>query len=95
MAQEHLRHECPARDLSNDGALTKCDCQCQCTAVTIRAGGTSQPAAFAHNSFAFSDASLGGSQGMTGEAIATMSDGTTRAVPFRVGSLDNTTPGLS
>jgi hypothetical protein len=63
-------------------------------AVEIRTGGTSHPAAFAHNSFTFSDAGLGGTAGMSGEAVATMRDGTTRAVPFRVGSLDDMTARL-
>ncbi len=63
-------------------------------AVEIRIGGTSRAAAFGHNSFTFSDASLGGTEGLSGEAIATMADGTTRAVPFRVGPLDNTPVGL-
>lgn len=63
-------------------------------AVAIRIGGASRAAAFGHNSFTFSDARLGGTEGVAGEAIATMADGTTRAVPFRVGPLDNTPVGL-
>ncbi len=62
------------------------------TAVAIRTGDTSHPAAFAHNSFTFSDATLGGTGAIEGQAIVTMSDGSTRVVPFRVGGLDNTTP---
>jgi hypothetical protein len=58
------------------------------TAVAVRLGGTSRPAAFAHNAFSFSDAGLGGTAAVEGEAIATMSDGTTRAVPFRIGSME-------
>jgi hypothetical protein len=58
------------------------------TAVTVRVGGSSHAAAFANNAFTFSDPSLGGSDGIAGEAIATMSDGSTRTVPFHVGAID-------
>jgi hypothetical protein len=58
------------------------------TAVTVQLGGTSQPAAFAHNAFTFSDPRLGGTAALEGDVIATMSDGTTRAAPFRIGSLE-------
>lgn len=64
------------------------------TAVTVRLGGTPRPAAFAHNSFTYSDPGLGGTAGVDGEVIATMGDGTTRAVPFRVGSLEIAAEGL-
>jgi hypothetical protein len=63
-------------------------------AVEIRIGHASRAAAFGHNSFTFSDASLGGTERISGEAIATMADGTARAVPFRVGPLDTTPVGL-
>jgi hypothetical protein len=58
------------------------------SAVTVHVGGRSFAAAFAHNAFTFSDGDLGGTAAVEGEAIATMSDGTTRAVPFRIGSID-------
>jgi hypothetical protein len=58
-------------------------------AVTVQLGGRSQPAAFAHNAFSFSDARLGGTAAIKGEAIATMSDGTTRSVPFGVEAMES------
>ena len=64
------------------------------TAVTVRIGGTPRPAAFAHNSFAYSDPGLGRTAGIDGELIATMGDGTTRAQPFHVGSLEIAADGL-
>ena len=64
------------------------------TAVTVRLGGTPRPAAFAHNSFTYSDPGLGGTAGVDGELIATMGDGTTRALPFHVGSLEIAANGL-
>ena len=57
------------------------------TAVTVHLGGTPRPAAFAHNSFAYSDPGLGGTAGVDGELIATMGDGTIHALPIHVGSL--------
>jgi hypothetical protein len=59
------------------------------TAVSVSVGGTSRPAAFAHNSFYFSDDALGGTAGITGQVVATMSDGTTRTLPFKVGSMED------
>ena len=56
------------------------------TAVSIRVGGATRPAALAHNAFSFSDDELGGSDGLAGDAIATMRDGTTRTARFQVGS---------
>jgi hypothetical protein len=57
------------------------------TAVSVSVGGVSRPAAFAHNSFSFSDDDLGGTDGIAGKVVATMSDGSTREAPFHVGSL--------
>jgi hypothetical protein len=59
------------------------------TAVSVSVGGSSRPAAFAHNAFYFSDDALGGTAGIAGEVVATMSDGTTRKVPFHVDSMEN------
>ena len=42
----------------------------------------------AHNSFTYSNPGLGGTAGVEGEVIATMGDGTIRAQPFHVGSLE-------
>jgi hypothetical protein len=53
------------------------------TAVLVRVGGSARPAALAHNSFYFSDPGLGGTDGIEGKIVATMSDGTTREAPFR------------
>jgi hypothetical protein len=64
------------------------------TAVTVRLGGTPRPAAFAHNSFAYSDPGLGGTAGVDGELIATMGDGTIHALPIHVGSLAIAPDGL-
>jgi hypothetical protein len=57
------------------------------TAVSIRVGGSSRAAALAHNAFTFSDGGLGGKGGLAGVVVATMRDGSTREVPFRVGSV--------
>jgi hypothetical protein len=58
------------------------------TAVSVRVGGRSWPAALAHNAFSFSEPDLGGTAALEGEVTATMTDGTTRSVPFRIGSLE-------
>jgi hypothetical protein len=55
--------------------------------VSVSVNGTSRPASFAHNAFSFSDDELGGTDGIAGEVIATMSDGTTREAQFHVDSL--------
>jgi hypothetical protein len=57
------------------------------TAVTVRIGAVERPAAFAHNAFFFSDAALGGTAGISGELVATMSDGSARAQRFGVSPL--------
>jgi hypothetical protein len=54
------------------------------TAISVRVGGNSWPAALAHNAFFFSDDALGNATGIAGEVVAAMSDGTTRAAPFHV-----------
>ena len=64
------------------------------TAVAVRVGGVSRPAALAHNAFMFSDPSFGGAAALDGEVIATMSDGAIRAVPFRIGALEIVPRGL-
>jgi hypothetical protein len=56
--------------------------------VTVRVGDKSQAAAFAHNSFFFSDAGLGSTSETTGEVTVNMSDGTTRTQSFRISSLE-------
>ena len=56
------------------------------TAVSVRVGDSSKQAAFAHNAFAFSDDSLGGTGAIAGDVVATMSDGSRRETPFHVGS---------
>ena len=58
------------------------------TAVAVRLGGRERPAALAHNAFALSEPDLGGTVAVEGEVTATMIDGTTRSVPFRIGSLE-------
>jgi hypothetical protein len=56
------------------------------TAVAVTVGGSARPAAFAHNAFSFSDHELGGTDGIAGEVVATMRDGTTREAPFHLDS---------
>ncbi len=57
------------------------------TAVSIRIGATEYPAAFAHNAFFFSDAARGGTAGISGELVATVSDGSARTQRFGVSPL--------
>jgi hypothetical protein len=54
------------------------------TAVSVRVGESARPAALAHNSFYFSAPGLGGTDGVEGTVVATMSDGTTREASFGV-----------
>jgi hypothetical protein len=56
------------------------------TAVSVRVGGSSRPAALAHNAFTFSDDGLGAGESLAGDVIATMRDGTTRTARFQVES---------
>lgn len=58
------------------------------TAVSVQIDGTSRPADFAHNAFVFSDAALGGTEGISGTVSATMSDGTTRTEAFHVSPIE-------
>jgi hypothetical protein len=57
------------------------------TAVSVHVGALERTAAFAHNAFFFSDAALGGTAGISGELVATMSDGSARTQRFGVGPL--------